>query len=124
MFSFNLHSVRELCDNSVTNISGVLYYHQVADTYDHAKEAAGRVEVDYDLKSVSPPILSAKEAVQRCSFYPVNFLAAGAIKPIDDITEGFAAGEMKLENVEVRTCTCTCSSNLVGPGICSNERFR
>ena len=57
--------------------------------------------MDYDVKSVGPPILSAKEAVERNSFFPVNSLVAGGLKPIGDITEGLAAGDMKLENVEV-----------------------
>jgi xanthine dehydrogenase molybdopterin-binding subunit B len=111
-------SVQGLCDNFVTNFSGILYHHQIADTYDHAKEAAGRVKVDYDLESVGPPVLSAKEAVERSSFFPVHFLVAGAFKPIDDITEGFAAGEIKLENIKV------CASNLVSPNIFSQKEFQ
>lgn len=75
----------------------------VADTYDHAKEAAGRVKVYYDTQSVGPPILSAKEALEQNSTFPVHFMVANSFGPIDDITEGFAAGEMKLENVEVIT---------------------
>lgn len=71
------------------------------------------MKVDYDVKSVGPPVLSAKEAMERNSFFPVHFLVAGAFKPIGDITEGFAAADMKLENVKVRTSTCT--NNLVLP---------
>lgn len=89
----------------------ILCPHQVADTYDHAKEAAGRVKVEYDVESVGPPVLSAKEAVERNSMFPVNPLVVNYYKPIGDVTEGFAAGEMKLRNVQVRCYSQT--TNLV-----------
>ena len=60
------------------------------------------MKVDYDVESVGPPVLSAKEAVERNSFFPVHFYVVHYLKPIDDITEGFAAGDIKLENFEVR----------------------
>ncbi|KAG0562492.1 hypothetical protein KC19_9G150900 [Ceratodon purpureus] len=75
----------------------------VADSYDHAKEAAGKVKVEYDLKSVGPPILSAKDAMEQNSMFPVHFAVAGETKPIGDIAEGFAEGELKLEDVQVST---------------------
>ena len=71
------------------------------------------MKVDYDVKSVGPPVLSAKEAVERNSFFPVHFLVAGSFKPLNDITEGFAAGDMKLENVKVSTSTCTNNLNII-----------
>ena len=60
------------------------------------------MKVEYDLKSVGPPVLSAKDAMERNSTFPVHFIVAGETKPIGDIVEGFAEGEMRLENVQVR----------------------
>lgn len=85
----------------VTYCFTILYQHQVADSYDHAKEAAGKVKVAYDLKSVGPPVLSAKDAMERNSMFPVHFAVVGETKPIGDLVEGFAEGEMKLEDVQV-----------------------
>lgn len=59
------------------------------------------MKVAYDVHSVGPPIFSAKDAVDQNSFFPVHFLVAPNLKPIDDIAEGFAAGDLKLENVQV-----------------------
>lgn len=59
------------------------------------------MKVDYDVHSVGPPVLSAKDAVDQNSFHPVHFLVAPTLKPIGDTAEGFAAGDLKLENVQV-----------------------
>jgi len=70
---------------------------QVADTYDHAKLAAGKVSVDYDTQSVGKPVMNCQEAVAQNSIHPLHSFGSPKVKhPIGDVDKALAEAEFKL----------------------------
>ncbi|KAL3677005.1 hypothetical protein R1sor_026953 [Riccia sorocarpa] len=69
----------------------------VADTYEHAVQAAAKVEVEYDDTTLGPPILSLEEAAAKSSFKISKFAFLGSAS-VGDVLE---KGDYRIENAEV-----------------------
>ncbi|KAH9323788.1 hypothetical protein KI387_018427, partial [Taxus chinensis] len=72
----------------------------VAKTWHDAKRAADIVNVDYDCKTLGPPILSVEMASEKKSFFEVP--EWWAPKPVGDFTKGMSKADHRIESAEVR----------------------
>ncbi|XP_024376895.1 probable aldehyde oxidase 3 [Physcomitrium patens] len=71
----------------------------VADTYEHAQLAAGKVNVDYDTHSFGAPIMNCDEAVAKDSFHPMNPAFAPPHNPVGDAEESLKEADFKSEGI-------------------------
>lgn len=70
----------------------------VADSPEHAKEAAAKVRVEYEVES--SPILCVEDAVAKKSFFPRSQFPLKA--SVGDIEKGFLEADHKILNAEVK----------------------
>ncbi|KAL3677014.1 hypothetical protein R1sor_026962 [Riccia sorocarpa] len=69
----------------------------VADSYEHAMQAAAKVEVEYDETTLGPPILSLEEAVEKNSFKVSELAFMGSASAGDDLEKG----DYRIEKAEL-----------------------
>lgn len=72
----------------------------VADSPEHAKEAAAKVKVEYEVES--SPILCVEDAVAKNSFFPRSSYFPPKAS-VGDIEKGFLEADHKILNAEVKT---------------------
>lgn len=72
-------------------------YHcqQVADTYDNARLAAGKVKVDYDMHNLEAPVMTCEDAIAKNSMHPQ--IPPFKPRPIGNVEESLREAQFHLE---------------------------
>ncbi|KAG0560330.1 hypothetical protein KC19_10G172500 [Ceratodon purpureus] len=92
------HSEETLFAEDIVGYVGQPLGVMVADTYDHARLAAGRVCVDYDTHSVGAPVMNCHDALAQGSTLPTYPPSPLSVKhPIGNVEKALAEAEFNLE---------------------------
>lgn len=75
----------------------------MADSDQHASDAAAKVHVVYDTEVLGPPILSIEDAVARDSFISLPPFVTSGLSSVGDAAQALSQAEERIENAEVRS---------------------